>query len=127
MHSLKPVLLTAVFITAFACGSTNPVLSDDDLIGTWQLVSVDGQPVSELTEEPFETIELTFRMNGTFEDVVTVMGEREVDVGSWTLVRDRLMTTGSAGLLQEVTVRVDGNRLFIVTLQGQTFEYERTD
>ena len=124
---MKPVLLTAVFITAVACGSSNPVLSDDDLIGTWQLVSVDGRPVSELTEEPFEAIELTFRRNGTFEDVVTVMGERDVDVGSWTLKQDRLKTTGANRLLQEVTVRIDGNRLFIVTLQGQTFEYERID
>ena len=97
------LLSIGVVIMIGGCGKDNPVSSSQPLVGTWELVSVNGNPFDE-----DESFRLTFNANGTFS-------ASDGDAGTYTIDGDTITLKGfgSENSDPPVTFSISGNTLTI--------------
>jgi len=110
----------------FSCGSENPLVSQDQILGSWIQESTNEFLLN--TNDRFLT--LTFRADGTFEiTIVTgrLAGNPITDKlnGTFFLSGFQLTTTFSDGTSNSVSVKIDANRMILEDPQGNISVYRR--
>jgi len=111
------VLLLIIGLVGLAsgCGKDNPTSPSHPLIGTWELVSVNGN----LVDEP-ESFKLTFNADGTFS-------ASDGDIGTYTISGDTLIVKGEGKAEADppVPFTVNGNTLTLTLSSSSVWEYTR--
>lgn len=110
----------------FSCGSDNPVVSQDQILGSWIQESTN----EFLLDTNNRFLTLTFRSDGTFEIIIVtgrLSGNPITDTlnGTYVLSGFQLTTTFDDGTRNIVSVKIDGNRMIFEDEQGNVSVYRK--
>ena len=112
MYSFR--LLSAVVVCIGiigGCGDDNPTSSQNSLVGTWELVSLNGNAVDPQTDVQSR---LTFNANGTWTEVRTAPN------GSTTTFSGTYTESGNTIVLHEENDPPGELETFTITISGST-------
>lgn len=115
-RAIRSFLAVSAVTAVVACGGdgTGPGIGGDSIVGTWHMLSIDGEPLpTSLTQSSW----MEFRSNGSFRAETRTITAPEtplVNVGSYELDGSTLLTWpegASRADAAEARVAIDGDRM----------------
>jgi len=110
----------------FACGSDNPIVSQNQILGSW----IQESSNDFLLDTNNRFLTLTFRADGSFEIIIVtgrLSGNPITDTlnGTYFLSGFQLTTVFSDGTSNSVSVKIDGDRMIFEDPQGNVSVYRK--
>lgn len=126
MKLLNLFLVGVLTLTLIACKGGGK----DAIVGTWGVEDIDmsdmlsGLSEEEkgmyeaflpMMEEAMKSMEMTFNADGTMETKASMMGQENVDSGTWSLSEDgKTLTTDTDGNKEDIKVEsLDGSKMVL--------------
>ena len=118
--SLPAFLIVIIIFSVFSCKENinGPFISEDEIIGSWQLTKIIASYSSgtkELTPEE-ENIEFTITLDssGTYQRYQDYNGDIINDIGTWNLENGRLTLSSNSGSIT-FPIKLNGDKLQVAT------------